>query len=328
MKKRLFGSMMAAAMLSGLTTTASAEALLGPFFDTRSGSLTLPTVVTKGFAAPANTVFTTEWLWFFKSSLTQLDEACQFTSGPGSQKANDMTTWEASSGAAIFDPSASPGMMQPLPNQVGMFIVSNGINAGDEHAMAGETIFLSLTSSGFFFTSYRMVNDPTSQFTTNFDDIAYGAQGSLVNVAPLLMWQPSTLFSTNWILSVVDDTMTDLTNTNLWVEVQVATPTQGGNGAGNQYTLGRFYDRDGVQRTTSVSVKVRCIGALTVQDILGTGGISIAPNGGWAHLGIRDLDAGTMPIEPPFTLNRGILVGKIENLGEFSLYTSQNRTDY
>jgi hypothetical protein len=324
MKKRLFGSMMAAAMLSGLTTTASADALLGPFFDTRQGSLTLPTVVTKGFAAPVNTVFTTDWLWFFKSSLTELDEECQFTSGPGSQKANDMTTWDASSGAAIFDPSTSEGMMQELPNQVGMFMVGNGMN-GDENAMAGETIFLSLTSSGFFFTSYRMINDPLETTTSNFDDVAYGAFGSPVTVAPLLMWQPGSLFLTNWIVSVVDANMQ---NTNLWVEVQVATPIQGSNGAGTNYTLGRFYDRDGVQRTTSQRVTVRCIGALTVQDLLGAGGISIAPNGGWAHLGIRDLDFETTPLDAAFTLDRGILVGKIENLGEFSLYTSQNRTDF
>jgi hypothetical protein len=316
-----------------LTCTAGAamgDALLAPFYDTTTGA-TFASVITKDFQSPAVGPYNTVWTYWFKNSLTDLDEACSRSSRSvtAAQASNDLTTFNVGSGNTVFP--GDTGSMSAISPTVGMFAVANG-RTGDEHSMAGEVLFVSNASTtGTLISSGRMVNDPSETSADNFDDMAYGAFGSNVTVAPVLLWHPMSLISTNWIVSVVDADMEDLATTNLWVELAVARQTAGTNGTGGNYQTGFYYDRDGNAVATSQTVTLRCIGLLTLPDLIDAGGLAGAQNnGGWAHLGIVDLDAGTVAADAVSSMDRGILVGKIETQtgGTISLYTSQNRQDF
>jgi hypothetical protein len=322
-------------VLGGITV-AYGDALLAPYYDTRqsggTSAATVVSVITKDFQSPQVGPYNIQWTYWFKSSLTNLDEACSRNSQTVSaaQKSNDITTFNLADGTTFFEPSnpLNQGRMAPTGPTVGMFAVWNG-KFGDENSMAGEVIFLSASAQGTLLSTYRMANDPNETGADNFDDIGYGAFGSSVSVAPLLTWFPSGVFSSNWIVSVVDANMDNLAATNLWVELALSRQRPGTNGQVANYDTGFYYDRDGNAISTSQTVTLRCIGLLTLADLIDVGGLASAQNiGGWAHLGIVDLDAGTTAIEQPGSIDRGILVGKIETLDPFSLYTSQNRQDY
>jgi hypothetical protein len=319
MKKKLVGSIVSAAVLSGIATAASADAIISPFFDTRSGAVTFVSVVTKnpGGLDTGSTIMT-RWAYLFKNSLTNKNEKCENNAGNGFQTVNDLTTFDLGSGSTVLesvDPDNDTGHFISS-GLVGMFTIWNSSNM-NENAIAGEVLFL---TQGGLLGTYRMINDPNETAQDNFDDAGYGAFGSPVTVPPLLIWHPSNVLTTSWVVSVLDADMASVAPPNLAVRLQVADAS---------FTNGFYYDRDENRNQTSKFVDLACIARIDLMDLIDVGGLASAQaEGGWAHLNIMDLDTEADGIQGVGTLDRSIIVGKIESQGPYSVYTSENRVDY
>jgi hypothetical protein len=306
-------------VLSGIATTASADAIISPFFDTRSGAATFVSVVTKdpGGLAAGDTVVPTRWAYLFKSSLTNKDEKCENNAGDGSQTINDLTTFDLGSGSTLLEPGGPNNTGHFISaGLVGMFTIWNNSNI-NENAIAGEVLFL---AQGGLLGTYRMINDTNETAQDNFDDAGYGAFGSPVTVPPLLIWHPSNVLTTSWVVSVLDADMASVAPPNLAVRLQVADAS---------LVNGFYYDRDENRMQTSKVVDLACIALINLSDLIDVGGLATAQaDGGWAYLNIVDLDTEADGIQGVGALDRSIIVGKIESQGPYSVYTSENRVDY
>ncbi len=332
--KALFIKSMAVAALSCVGSSAIfADAVIAPFFDTRSGSETFVSVVTKdpGNLGAGVTDIVTHWVYLFKNPVNK-NEECQHSDGNGKQTVNDLGSFDLVNRVTMVETGTTSTAHTIAPGFAGMFTIWNNSNLGvSENSLAGEVVFITDGRVG----SYRMVNDPFGVSEGNFDDAGYGAfagtnafpntppgQGTgKVEQPPVLIWHPASILTTQWVVSVLDKDMDEIPVPNLAVELALADA---------DFVNGAFYDRDENRLSTSQTVKLACLARIGLSDLIDAGGLLDAQNeGGWAHMGIVDLNTATVAINAPFSLDRGIIVNKLEtHPSGIHLFTSQNRYDF
>jgi hypothetical protein len=314
------------------STAVFADAIIAPFFDTRGTSNTFVSVVTKDpqNLGPGVTDITTHWVYLFKN-LANNNEQCQHSDGNGQQTVNDLGTFDLKNRQTMVETGTTSTAHTIAPGFAGMFTIWNNSNVGaSENSLAGEVIFLSDGRVG----SYRMLNDPAGVSEGNFDDAGYGAFGistfpntppgqgpGFVEQPPLLIWHPTAILTTQWLISVLDANMDEIPVPNMAVELALADA---------DFVNGAFYDRDENRNSTSQTVEMACLARVGLSDLIDAGGLLDAQTeGGWAHLGIVDLDTADVAIDPPFSIDRSIIVSKLESHpAGIHLFTSENRYDF
>lgn len=249
MNKKLLSAAVSAALVGGAgLQTASADYIFGPYFDTRSGSATVVSTITK-FGS------TTGWAYLYKD-LAVLDQRCTHADVPGEQSPNDLTTFNIGrvnpdgSLFVIFSGVDDVGGADGIaPGFNGMFVVEDF--AGEsESTMAGEVIVFEGGTGDIF--SYRMLNHPFDMVAGTeggategeglFDELGYGSTTSLGGVfgdepiqgTPTVLWHPGV--NTSWFVMAPAAQMFNIPTPDLRLEIALAgTPVTAG-AAGDYYT--------------------------------------------------------------------------------------------
>lgn len=332
MKLQALASAATATLAFATSTPAVADAMIAPFFDTRGAGNTYVSVVTKDpqNLGPGVTDVTTHWVYLFKD-LDNPTEQCQHSDGNGMQTVNDLGSFDLAQQQTLFETGMTSMGRYISPGFAGMFTIWNNSNLGaSENSLAGEVVFVSEGAIG----TYRMINDPNGVTEGNFDDAGYGAFGistfpntppgqgpGAVEQPPLLIWHPTSILTTRWLISVLDVNMDGIPVPNMAIEVALGDA---------DFVSGAFYDRDENRTSTSQTFELACLARANLDDLIDAGGLLDAQTeGGWAHLLINDLDTEAAGIQAAFTLDRSILVSKIEQFGaDQTFFTSENRYDF
>jgi hypothetical protein len=331
MKRKALTSAATMVLAFATSSLALADAIIAPFFDTRGTSNTFVSVVTKdpGNLAAGETGIVTHWVYLFKD-LDNANEQCQHSDGNGMQTVNDLGTFNLGAQQTVLETGTTSVGRYITPGFAGMLTIYNNSDLGvSENSLVGEVLFISDGAIG----TYRMLNDPFGVTEGNFDDAGYGAFGistfpntppgqgpGSVEQPPLLIWHPEGVVSTSWLISVLDVDMDEIPVPNMAIEVALGDA---------DFVSGAFYDRDENRTSTSQTFELACLARAELSDLIDAGGLLDArTEGGWAHLLINDLDTETAALDPAFSLDRSIIVNKIEQSGQQTVFTSENRYDF
>lgn len=328
MKKKILAAAVSAALVGGIgVKTASADAVVAPFFDTREGRGTVISTVVKTFLGidPLITTVEPNWIYLYKDPV-QLRDNCQHADSRGRQTLNDLGTFSLENAATIFADTTSTGGFI-APGFTGILAISTD-DEFPEGTLAGESIIVDSTFGAVL--GQRLINDPSSTDEGGFDAVSFGSPNSLTlgigglggaaqAQAPVAIWHPTDILLTAWnLISARTNMFTDFQPVpDLSLSVAFA------NGVG---VSGFFYDRDENLFSTGAFVTYNCLAIVGLEDFIGAAQLPRAANGGWAHVVITEKNPLTTTDD---TEEIGLLVYKRETAGgAVGLLTSENRIDF
>ncbi len=333
-KSRINKAIMAASLglvtsLTGLTglQTASADAILFPYFNTQPGYVTLIALANKSSAV--------DWHWTYRydDPSTPLINECFHLQGFGTTVANDFVSVDISDtlGTNMGLPTGIDTSSMTFnigPGWKGLLTVYNytgtypGTPTG-ESTLIGEASVVNLSSGEIF--KYQAPNDFFGTSEGNLDDMAYGAAGGVTGSTemPSVIWHPTSLVDTSFYVVVADIDMA--------VQSGFSSPSAAITLADVNGTPGNFYDVNGNLFSATSGLDVTCFDTFSLSDFLPGASLTFAAGGGWANVQITDLDLETAGTQAPFSLDRGILVYKKETsalFGGINTWVRQNRIEY